>query len=366
MGGTPGSPARPRDAATVLLLRDTARGIEVFLLRRIRAMAFAAGMTVFPGGTVEERDADAALGWAGPPPMAWTGALSADERLARALVCAAVRETFEESGVLLAGPADDPGGRGVSTAAGVPGPGWGGDRAAVEAGRLSLAGLLARRGLVLRADLLRPWAHWITPEAEPRRYDTRFLVAALPPGQSTQDTASEAETVEWMRPSDALDELAAGRRAMLPPTMVTLGEIAGYRTVAEVLAAASDRTITPIMPRLVGRNHDRLRLALPDGRQFSVPLAAQVQPADHDIDREDTAPGANLPLGEARPPEAAPVSGVDVPPGVIDPSGPARRPGAAPAPGAAGPLDAAGPPEAASLPNAAGARGAVSPLDGGG
>jgi 8-oxo-dGTP pyrophosphatase MutT (NUDIX family) len=274
-----------RDAATVLLLRDAAGAVEVFLLRRMPGMAFAAGMTVFPGGAVDPRDADPGVGWTGPPPSSWTAALSADERLARALVCAAVRETFEESGVLLAGPTAD-------RVCAAHGPDWERDRVAVETGTLSLAGLLARRGLLLRADLLRPWAHWVTPEAEARRYDTRFLVAALPAGQSTRDTTSEAEAVEWIRPADALAEVDAGRRGMLPPTMVTLGEIAGYRTVAEVLAAAADRTIAPIMPTLVGRTADSLRLALPDGREFTVPVAAVTV---------RTPAGPARPAGGARP-----------------------------------------------------------------
>ena len=93
-----------RDAATVVLLRDSPSGPEAFLLRRVRGMAFAAGMTVFPGGAVDPRDADAAVGWVGPPLSDWTTPFDADEALARALLCAAVRETFEESGVLLAGP----------------------------------------------------------------------------------------------------------------------------------------------------------------------------------------------------------------------------------------------------------------------
>ncbi|MGI8696573.1 MAG: NUDIX hydrolase, partial [Mycobacteriales bacterium] len=96
--GGPLVPVPPRHAATVLLLRDGPGGIEVFLLRRVLAMAFAGGMTAFPGGAVDARDADTAVGGAGPPAASWTRRLGADAGLAHALVCAAVRETFEEAG----------------------------------------------------------------------------------------------------------------------------------------------------------------------------------------------------------------------------------------------------------------------------
>jgi len=257
------APVQIRDAATVVLLRDGDRGLEAYLLRRVQGMAFAAGMTVFPGGAVDPRDADTEVGWAGPPPAEWAGPLSADERLARALVCAAVRETFEESGVLLAGSSPD-------AVCATAGRGWEADRVALEQRRLSLAELLARRGLVLRADLLRPWAHWITPAGEPRRYDTRFLVAALPTGQSTRDVTSEADAVEWVRPPDALAQLRAGERRMLPPTMVTLEEVAGYGSVAEVLAA--DRTVAPVQPEL-STVDGRATVTLPDGRVLGLGTA---------------------------------------------------------------------------------------------
>ncbi len=250
-----------RDAATVILLRDSASGPEAFLLRRVRGMAFAGGMTVFPGGAVDARDADADIAWSGPPPVAWTGPLSADEPLSRALVCAAVRETFEECGVLLAGPAADT----VST---VVGPDWDADRVALEGGRLSLAEVLARRGLVLRADLLRPWAHWITPEGEGRRYDARFFVAALPAGQATRDVTAEAERVEWVRPADALAQVDRGERAMMPPTLVTLAEIAAHGTVAEVLDAAAGRVIEPLQPTLLTGPDGPVGVTLPDGREL--------------------------------------------------------------------------------------------------
>jgi len=247
-----------RDAATVVLLRDSAAGPEAFLLRRVRGMAFAAGMTVFPGGAVDPRDADAAVGWVGPPVADWTAPFDADEALARSLLCAAVRETFEESGVLLAGPSAD-------QVPATDGPDWEADRVGLERRDFSLAELLARRGLLLRADLLRPWAHWITPPQESvrRRYDTRFFVAALPAGQRTRDVTSEADVVEWVRPADALDQHRRGERPMMPPTIVTLEEIADYGTVADVLAAGrSPARIQPTVSTVDGRP----AVILPNGR----------------------------------------------------------------------------------------------------
>jgi len=253
--------AEPRHAATVVLLRDAAdgaAGIEAYLLRRQKTMAFAAGMYVFPGGSVDPRDeslpADA---WVGPRPAEWTTLLSADERLATALVCAAVRETFEESGVLLAATG------GGDVVADTTGDDWEADRLALLDRSLSLAELLSRRGLVLRADLLRPWAHWITPEVEPRRFDTRFFVAALPVGQRTRDVGGEADRVTWARPADVLAAAERGELGMLPPTAFTLSELSAYETVADVLAAGDARDIRPVLPKIVLTDDDEARLLLP-------------------------------------------------------------------------------------------------------
>jgi 8-oxo-dGTP pyrophosphatase MutT (NUDIX family) len=244
-----------RDAATVVLLRDAATGIEAFLLRRVGTMAFAAGMYVFPGGRVDPDDARTETGWVGPPPDTLTGPLSADLPTARALVCAAVRETFEESGVLLAG---SDAGHVVDPV----GPEWEEDRRALEAREQSIASLLCRRGLVLRTDLLRPWAHWITPEPEPKRYDTRFFVAALPAGQVTRDVGGESDRTVWMTPRAALASHADGELAMLPPTAFTLAEIAEYPDVAAVLQAAAKRDVKPVLPRIVVSG-DEAALLLP-------------------------------------------------------------------------------------------------------
>ncbi|MDP4500635.1 NUDIX hydrolase [Nonomuraea turcica] len=233
-------PVPTRDAATVVIVRE---GPEVYLLRRKSTMAFAAGAYVFPGGSVDGRDTDQAVAWAGPSPAEWGAVFHASEQVARGLVCAAVRETFEESGVLLAGPG--PG----SVVADTTGDDWESDRLALIDRSLAFADFLARRGLVLRSDLLKPWAHWITPEIEQRRFDTRFFVAVLPEGQRTRDVGGEADQVAWRRPAEAI-ELAHRREIFLmPPTYHTLTELSAYDSVAEVLAA--HREIVTIMPRAV-------------------------------------------------------------------------------------------------------------------
>lgn len=235
-----------RDAATVVLLRDAPGGLEAYLLRRTASMSFAAGMHVFPGGSVDPRDAGLPAGcWVGPPAEAWARVLSATPPLARALVCAAVRETFEETGVLLAGPSA------TEVLADVCDEGWEADRLRLLDRHSSLAELLVRRGQLLRADLLRPWAHWITPEVEPRRYDTRFFVAAMPTGQRTRHVGGEADAVIWLRPRDALAAAEAGAVGMLPPTAITLAELNAYPSVAAVLAAADARDVRPVLPRIV-------------------------------------------------------------------------------------------------------------------
>jgi 8-oxo-dGTP pyrophosphatase MutT (NUDIX family) len=262
-GAGTGSPsaapvAQPRGAATVMVLRPgspkaagagdragaaEAAPVEVFMLRRTSSMAFAAGMHVFPGGGLDHRDADPSLGWFGPPATELAAVLGADPADARALMAAAVRETFEECGVLLAGRdsshlvedvADDD---------------WERQRQALAAGQTSLADVLGGRGLGIRADLIKPWAHWITPPFERRRYDTRFFVAALPSGQQARDLGGEADHAHWLAPAEALRLAADGEAMLMPPTRVCLEELAAAAGLAEVLA--TPRTLRPVMPALV-------------------------------------------------------------------------------------------------------------------
>ena len=235
-------PLTPRPAATVMLIRDGSHGVSVFLMRRHSAMEFAAGVMVFPGGGVDDRDRNADVAWAGPSPEWWAQRFGVEPGLAEALVCAAARETFEESGVLFAGPADDP--DGIVGDASV----YRDSRSALADRTLSFADFLRRENLVLRSDLLRPWANWVTPEAErTRRYDTYFFVGALPEGQRADGDNTESDRAEWVLPQDAIADFAAGRNVLLPPTWTQLDALAG-RTVADVLAV--ERQIVPVQPIL--------------------------------------------------------------------------------------------------------------------
>ena len=249
-------PAAPRDAATVMLLRPaggSARapagadggGMEVYMLRREPSMAFAPGAMVFPGGSVDGRDADEEVAWAGPDEAAWGEILAAPPELARALVCAAVRETFEESGVLLAGESAD------SVVADTTSEDWERDRNALLDRSLSLAELLAARRLVLRSDLLRPWARWITPVVEPRRYDARFFAAALPAGQRTRDVSTEAAAVTWIEPAAAIEAGKRGEIQLWPPTAVTLAELAACGDLGTALTGP--REVATRIPEVLVR-----------------------------------------------------------------------------------------------------------------
>lgn len=263
-GAVPAEPAR--DAATVMLVRmapaagpTPSAAMQVYLLRRTPRMPFAPGALVFPGGSVDAQDTEAGMAWAGPDPDEWGRKLAAPPELARALVCAAVRETFEECGVLLAGAAPD------TVVTSTDGPEWEADRRAVSERSTSLARLLRRRGLVLRSDLLRVWSHWITPVTEARRYDTRFFVAALPGDQHARDVSGEADEASWEEPGAVLAASRRGEVLLLPPTAVSLGELRDCGSVAAALAA--DRRVTPLMPEVAVRDGVAW-LTLPPGVEY--------------------------------------------------------------------------------------------------
>ncbi len=262
--------AVPRNAATVVLMRHGApdAGPEVYYMRRQVSMDFAAGMAVFPGGGVDPRDFDTDVAWAGPSPAEWADRLGCDEETARALVCTAVRETFEESGVLLAGPSAS------EVVADTTGEQWEADRVALESRELSMTDFLTQRGLVLRTDLLGAWDGWLTPVFEPKRYRTWFFVAVLPEGQRTRDVSSESSSVVWLPARSAADEADHGDLAMMPPTYLTSMEVGTFSSPEEVLAEATSRTVDMFTPSVepLGEGHtlsmpDRLRPLVAERRR---------------------------------------------------------------------------------------------------
>jgi 8-oxo-dGTP pyrophosphatase MutT (NUDIX family) len=236
------NPSVPRDAATIVLLRDGAHGLETYLLRRKSTLEFAPGVLVFPGGGVQDSDRQP-VAWIGPPASDFAEQFGCDEETARGLVVAAVRETFEESGVLFA--STGPGEPVVADTTD-----FEDDRRALDRGDLDFAEFLAERGLLLRADLLGAWAHWVTPAFEPRRYDTRFFVATVPADQRVGELPGEADRAAWWPIKDIWPELESGSVIMLPPTSVTCREL-GELAFADVPAAVAARIITHIEPRLV-------------------------------------------------------------------------------------------------------------------
>ncbi|OIJ89752.1 NUDIX hydrolase [Streptomyces colonosanans] len=256
------TPVTPKRAATVMLLKDTDGAPAVHMLRRRASMAFAGGAYAYPGGGVDPRDHDLRIGWAGPTRAWWAHRLGVDETSAQAIVCAAVRETYEEAGVLLAGPTPQ------TVIGDITGADWETDRAALVARDLSFAEFLDRRGLVLRSDLLGAWTRWITPEFETRRYDTWFFVAALPVGQRTRNASTEADRTVWIRPVQAAALYDEGELLMMPPTIATLRQLIPYASAAETLKAAPARDLTPVLAKARLEN-DEIVLAWPGHDEFT-------------------------------------------------------------------------------------------------
>jgi 8-oxo-dGTP pyrophosphatase MutT (NUDIX family) len=212
-----------------MLVRDAdPPGVEVFVLRRTASAAFAADMYVFPGGRVDEADGSAEMDavCAGLDDDAASRALEV-EHGGLAYWVAAVRECFEEAGVLLARPR---GGGSLTTDDA--------ERRAVHDGQLSMAELCRRHELELDLSGIRYVAHWVTPIGESRRFDTRFFLAAAPPGQDGVHDDAELVDSRWVRPADAIAQTESGALLMMPPTIANLRTLCQSDDVASALAAA--------------------------------------------------------------------------------------------------------------------------------
>lgn len=263
-----------RDATTVVLLREGhGPELETYLMRRAPTMAFAAGMHVFPGGRVDDADVVMDLPWHDTPIDA--ARMTASPELGRGLLACAVRELFEETGVLLA--VDNEGRLPVEDDE------WESDRAAVHASSAALGEVLRRRGLSLDPSLLPLWTHWVTPEVESRRYDVRFFVAAIPAGQHARDVSGEADEVLWVSPSAALAAYGRGELPMLPPTVATLADLAGASDLAAVLASAPSREVRPLMPRPRFDEQGDVAWDVVDARDGSVLVRLSTEPAGSEV-----------------------------------------------------------------------------------
>lgn len=226
----------PREAATVMLVRD-APDLEVFMLRRSTALAFVGGASVFPGGAVDPADGDAELvarctGWSDSDASAAVGVPSGGLRF----WVAAVREAFEEAGVLLARR------RGSGAPVDSTAPVLVDARQALNAGTLAFADLVRAENLVLDTAGLRPCSRWITPPGGPRRYDTRFFVAAAPDGHVYEHDDGEAVASQWVRPADALAAFRRGEIELILPTLRCLESLACHVDAASALAGLGNIT----------------------------------------------------------------------------------------------------------------------------
>jgi 8-oxo-dGTP pyrophosphatase MutT (NUDIX family) len=260
----------PQDAATVMLVRDEPTGMEVFMLRRNLNSDFIGGAYVFPGGKVDDADRTGDLS------AVCDGRTDEDASDLLGVDCgglaywvAAIRECFEEAGVLLAFPVAGDERRVLSLVDEDVVARYQRYRAEVYAGTLRLVDLCLQEGLCLDARRIHYFSHWITPEASPRRFDTRFFVAAAPPEQVPLHDDGETIANLWVRPADALARHRAGQLALILPTIKNLEAIARFDRSADLLAAAAALDHPPtIVPRIV-KDSDGLRIVLPGDPDYT-------------------------------------------------------------------------------------------------
>ena len=242
--------AKPiKDAATVIVLREAEAGLETFMLCRHHRSGFLGGAHVFPGGKVDANDSEQAwLERVDRPAEALSESLGeADPNAALGLLVAAVRETFEEAGVLLAG---SKAGANLLDA-----------RERLHGGT-SFSELANELEMTISASALTPYARWVTPKFESKRFDTRFYVAVLPSGQDASHDGTETTSAVWLSPSAAIDDMEAGAIKLAPPTVRTLQWLSGFSDASSVIEDALSRTPPLVRPRLVSKD-DGWFLAFP-------------------------------------------------------------------------------------------------------
>lgn len=258
-----------RDAATIMLVRDgtasAGPALEVCMLRRHLNSDFVGGAYVFPGGKVddEDRTVDAERQCAGRSDADASGMLGV-ETGGLAFWVAALRECFEEAGVLLAySHGEGPAGRLIDVSDPAVRHRLARRRLDVNAGAVGFLDACRAEGVLLAVDRVHYFSHWISPEPAPKRFDTRFFVAALPPGQIPVHDDHETTATVWVRPAEALERARAGEFDLIFPTIKNLEAIARFTTSAELLAAAvAIERVPVVLPRLVADEHG-FRILLP-------------------------------------------------------------------------------------------------------
>lgn len=251
-----------RDAATVMLLRDAVDGPEVFMLKRNPSATFVGGAYVFPGGAVDAVDCEADL----DPICSGRSDADASARLnldrgGLAYFVAAIRECFEEAGVLLA---TDASGEIIRFDDRVVADRFDTHRAAVDGGDRRLVEVCAEEGLMLAVDRMEYAAHWVTPVGPPRRFDTRFFAAQAPEAQVGAHDDAETVANLWVKPAEALEMHGAGELEMILPTVATLESLCGHATAADAVASfAAIETFPEILPKLRTSPNGEPQVVLP-------------------------------------------------------------------------------------------------------
>ena len=256
MSDKPKVPVAARPASTVVILRDGADGIEVFMVVRHHEIDFASGALVFPGGKVDAEDSDAAWSELAPQVPAAPD---------RSFFVAAGRETFEEAGLVLArrrGTQEmvdaDGAHRLVETY-----------RAALLKGDTTFVDIFRKEDLVLAANLMVPFAHWITPEPVPKRFDTHFFLIAAPMVQLGAHDGGESVEGIWITPKQALRDAEAGTRTLVFATRMNIEKLARYRTVAEAVEVTRSKPVVTVTPKIL-RSEGGRRLQIPAEADYGV------------------------------------------------------------------------------------------------
>ena len=257
-----------KDAATVILIRPSKSGDwEVFLARRHQNQTFMAGAYVFPGGQLEETDKDPQLenyiktaDVFDPLRLLQDSSLPSEK--ARGFFIAAIRETFEEAGILLGGKTT---GNFVSFHDEKVLKRFNDYRLKLNASQISPAVIAQKEEISFFPDALIPYAHWITPEFEKKRFSTRFFLAKLPPCQTPVADAMELTESLWVTPQKALEMHRRKEIILMPPTFKTIEELFAFRNIDELFYATKTKIIYPILPQLEGKI-----LKLPHDPEYSI------------------------------------------------------------------------------------------------